>query len=290
MRIDAHQHFWIYNREEYSWISDSMKVLRNDFLPADLLPLLKQSDFDGSIAVQARQSLEETRWLLKLAGEYDFIKGVVGWVDLCSVEAESQISEFAADPKLVGVRHVLQDEPDDLFMLKDSFLKGISLLKKFNLVYELLIYPRQLPYAERLVRKFPDQKFVLDHIAKPLIRDKILSPWKEGIHELAMQPNVFCKLSGMVTEASWKGWSRSDFDPYLDVVFDSFSPSRLMIGSDWPVCTLASGYKDTLQIVIDYIHSKSPGDMELILGRNAERIYILKSTVKPDKANWQNSL
>jgi len=279
MRIDAHQHFWIYNREEYSWISDSMKVLRNDFLPADLLPLLKQSGFDGSIAVQARQSLEETRWLLKLAGEYDFIKGVVGWIDLCSGDAENQIAEFASDPKFVGVRHVLQDEPDDLFMLKDSFLKGISLLKRFNLIYELLILPGHLPYAIQLVNKFPDQKFVLDHIAKPLIRDKVLSPWKEGIQELAMPPNVFCKLSGMVTEASWKGWSKSDFDPYLDVVIDSFGPSRLMTGSDWPVCTIASGYKNTLQIVIDYIGSKSPGDMELILGRNAERLYNLKSKV-----------
>ena len=276
MKIDAHQHFWIYNRKEYSWISDSMKVLRNDFLPADLLPLLKQSDFDGSVAVQARQSQEETRWLLKLAGEYDFIKGVVGWIDLCSDDAESQIAGFAADPKLVGVRHVLQDEPDDMFMLKDGFLEGISLLKKFNLVYELLIYPKHLTNAEELVRKFPDQKFVLDHIAKPLIKEKVLSPWKEGIQQLAMQPNVFCKLSGMVTEASWQGWSISDFDPYLDVVFNTFGTSRLMIGSDWPVCTLASGYKNTLQIVIDYIGSESPGDLDLILGRNVERIYNLK--------------
>ena len=236
-----------------------MKVLRKDFLPDDLLPLLKQSGFDGSIAVQARQSLEETRWLLNLAGEFDFIKGVVGWVDLCSVEAENQIAEFASDPKFVGVRHVLQDEPDDMFMLKDSFLKGISLLKKFNLVYELLIFPRHLPYAVNLVKQFPDQQFVLDHIGKPPIKDKIISPWKEGIKQLALQKNVACKLSGMVTEASWKGWSRSDFVPYLDVVFDTFGPSRLMIGSDWPVCTLASDYKKTMQIIIDYIDSKSPG-------------------------------
>jgi len=214
MRIDAHQHFWIYNPEEYSWISDSMKVLRKDFLPADLLPLLKQSGFDGSIAVQARQSREETRWLLELAGEHDFIKGVVGWVDLCSVEAESQLEEFTLYPKLVGVRHVLQDEPDDMFMLQDNFLKGISLLRKFNLVYELLIFPGHLPYAIQLVKKFPDQKFVLDHIAKPLIKDKILTSWKEGIQQLALQPNVSCKLSGMVTEAEWKGW-RSSFSCWV---------------------------------------------------------------------------
>jgi L-fuconolactonase len=276
MRIDAHQHFWIYSREEYSWISDSMKVLRKDFLPADLLPLLKQSGFDGSIAVQARQSPEETRWLLKLAREHDFIKGVVGWVDLCSVEAESQIEEFASDPGLVGVRHVLHDEPDDMFMLQDSFLKGISLLRKFNLVYELLIFPGHLPFAVQLVKKFPDQKFVLDHIAKPLIKDKILSPWKEGIQQLALQPNVSCKLSGMVTEAEWKGWIKSDFVPYLDVIFDSFGPSRLMTGSDWPVCLLASEYLDTMQIIVDYIASKSQAERELIMGGNAERIYNLK--------------
>jgi L-fuconolactonase len=276
MRIDAHQHFWKYNQVEYSWISDSMKVLRRDFLPDDFLKHLNQVNFDGSIAVQARQSIEETRWLLELAGNYDFIKGVVGWIDLCSGEAESQISEFASDPKLVAVRHVLQDEPDDNFMLQDSFLRGIRLLKKFDLVYELLIFPRHLPYAMQLVKKFPDQKFVLDHLAKPLIKDKILSPWKEGIRQLALQPNVSCKLSGMVTEASWKGWSQNDFVPYLDVVFDSFGSSRLMIGSDWPVCTLASDYKETMQIIIDYIACKNEADWELIMGRNAERIYSLK--------------
>ncbi len=276
MRIDAHQHFWKYNQAEYSWISDSMKVLRKDFLPGNLLPLLRQSDFDGSIAVQARQSLEETRWLLKLAGEYDFIKGVVGWVDLCSDEAENQIVEFASDPKFVGVRHVLQDESDDRFMLIDNFLKGISLLKKFNLVYELLIYQKHLPFAVDLVKKFPGQKFVLDHIAKPLIRDKILMPWKEGIQQLALQPEVFCKLSGMVTEASWKGWNKNDFVPYLDVVFDYFGSSRLMIGSDWPVCTLAADFESTLKIVTDYIATKSEADKELIMGRVAESIYNLK--------------
>lgn len=275
MRIDAHQHFWKFNPVEYSWISGSMWVLKRDFFPGDLLRHLKQVNFDGSIAVQARQNLEETRWLLKLAGEYDFIKGVVGWIDLCSEEAEGQIAEFASDPKLVAIRHVLQDEPDDKFMLRDSFLRGIRLLKKFDLVYELLLFPGHLHNAVQLVKKFPDQQFVLDHIGKPLIKDKILSPWKEGIHQLAMQPNVFCKLSGMVTEASWTGWSSSDFVPYLDVIFDSFGPTRLMIGSDWPVCTLASDYKETIQIIIDYIALNSETDRELIMGGNAEKIYNL---------------
>jgi L-fuconolactonase len=279
MKIDTHQHFWKYNDLEYSWISDKMKVLKRDFLPGDLLPELEQMKLDGSIAVQARQSLEETRWLLELAGTYDFIKGVVGWVDLCSNEVENQLAEFSLNPKFVGVRHVLQDEPDDLFMLKDHFLHGISLLKKYSLVYDLLILPRHIPYAIQLVEKFPDQWFVLDHIAKPLIKDKILTPWKEGIERLSLQPNVYCKLSGMVTEASWKGWNKDDFVPYLDVMFGSFGQSRLMIGSDWPVCTVASDYRKTMQIVIDYIASESQTTGELITGKNAIRIYNLKDEI-----------
>jgi L-fuconolactonase len=277
MKIDAHQHFWKYNQVEYFWISDSMKVLRRNFLPDDLLKHLKQVNFDGSIAVQARQSIEETRWLLELADDYNFIKGVVGWVDLCSGEVESQLNEFTSHPKFKGVRHVLQDEADDMFMLRDAFLNGICQLKKYKLVYELLVFPKHLPYAVQLVKEFPDQQFVLDHIAKPLIRDRILSPWKEGIKQLALYNNVSCKLSGMVTESVWQGWTNNDFIPYLDSIFDSFGPSRLMIGSDWPVCTLASDYKETLQIIIDYIALKSEADRDLIMGINAEKIYNLKS-------------
>jgi L-fucono-1,5-lactonase len=275
MKVDAHQHFWRYNSAEYAWISDSMRVLKRDFLPEDLGKELKTIGFEGSVAVQARQTTDETRWLLSLAGEFDFIKGVVGWIDLCSPEAEGQLAEFSSYAKFSGVRHVLQDEPDDQFMLRESFLKGISLLKKYELVYEILIFTRHLPYAAKLVEKFPEQKFVLDHIAKPLIREKVLSPWREGIQELALHPNVCCKLSGMVTEASWTRWRKDDFTPYLDVIFDSFGPSRLMIGSDWPVCTVASGYKETMQIVIDYIGRSNQNDQELILGRNAKIIYNL---------------
>jgi len=276
MKIDAHQHFWKYNHKEYSWISDGIEDLKKDFLPSDLWPELKQLKFDGSIAVQARQTPEESRWLLGLTAKFDFIKGVVGWVDLCSSEANYQLAEFASHPKFVGVRHVLQDEPDDRFMLRDDFLKGISLLRKYSLVYDLLIIPRHLPYAISFVKEFPDQRFVLDHLAKPLIKERILSPWKEGIQELALQPNVFCKLSGMVTEASWAGWRREDFELYLDVIFSSFGPSRLMIGSDWPVCTLASGYNETMQIVVDYVATKDQTEREMIMGGNAIRIYKLE--------------
>jgi len=275
MRIDAHQHFWKYNTSDYSWITDQMKILKKDFLPGDLLMELEGIQFEGSVAVQARQSLEETRWLLKFAGRYDFIKGVVGWIDLCSDEIEEQIREFVKYRKFVGVRHVLHDEPDDRFMLSESFIRGIGTIGNYNLVYDILIFPKHLSNAEELVIRFPGQKFVLDHIAKPLIKERIISPWKEGIEQLARHSNVSCKLSGMVTEALWKGWKKEDFTPYLDVVFDSFGPSRLMIGSDWPLCTVSSGYSATMKIVLDYVQSLKQVEREMILGMNAKRIYNL---------------
>ncbi len=276
MRIDAHQHFWKYNTSDYSWISDQMEVLKRDFLPDNLFHELKGINFDGSIAVQARQSLEETRWLLKIAGNYEFVRGVVGWIDLCSEDSEKQLNEFTKNKKFAGVRHVLQDEPDERFMLSDSFLKGIDILGKYNLVYEILILPKHLAIADKLVERFPRQKFVLDHIAKPLIKEGTISPWKKEIQILARHPNLSCKLSGMVTEADWKGWKRKDFVPYLDVVFEAFGPSRLMIGSDWPVCTVSSSYNKTLEIVIDYIKNFSQTDRDMILGNNAMRIYKLQ--------------
>lgn len=276
MRIDAHQHFWKYNTSDYSWISDQMEVLKRDFLPDNLFHELKGINFDGSIAVQARQSLEETRWLLKIAGNYEFVRGVVGWIDLCSEDSEKQLNEFTKNKKFAGVRHVLQDEPDERFMLSNSFLKGIDILGKYNLVYEILILPKHLAIADKLVERFPGQKFVLDHIAKPLIKEGTISPWKKEIQKLARHPNLSCKLSGMVTEADWKGWKRKDFVPYLDVVFEAFGPSRLMIGSDWPVCTVSSSYNKTLEIVIDYIKNFSQTDRDMILGNNAMRIYKLQ--------------
>jgi len=252
-----------------------MNVLKRDFLPGDLLAEIEKIEFEGSIAVQARQSIEETRWLLDIAGKNDFIKGVIGWIDLCSAESENQIREFVSNRKFAGVRHVLQDEPDDRFMLTGSFLRGISILAKYNLVYEILILPKQLPFAEEMVRSFPEQKFVLDHIAKPFIKDRIISPWKEDIQNLARHNNVSCKISGMVTEAKWKGWKKEDFKPYLDVVFEAFGPSRLLIGSDWPVCTVSSSYIKTMKIVLDYIQSFSREERDMILGKNAIRIYTL---------------
>jgi L-fuconolactonase len=276
-RIDAHQHFWQYDPAEYGWITDEMAVIRRDCLPGDLKPLLDQLGFDGSVAVQARQTLEETRWLLELAAKHEFIRGVVGWVDLRSPEAGSQLEKFAANGKLVGVRHIVQDEPDDDFMGREDFRAGIARLPEFGLSYDVLIYPRQLPAAIRLVQDFPDQRFVLDHIAKPLMGERKMEPWASGIRELAQSPNLFCKLSGMVTETRWKQWQEDDFRTYLDAVVEAFGPDRLMIGSDWPVCTLSASYESAMGIVIRYI-AQFPAEVQAgILGENCARFYGLRN-------------
>jgi len=273
MRIDAHQHFWMYSPAEYGWINDEMADLKRDFLPKDLKPLLVENGFQGSIAVQARQDLDETRWLLELADQNEFVKGVVGWVDLCSPDLPAELERFALSPKFVGVRHVLQDEPDDEFMLRPEFRRGIARLAEHGLTYDLLLYPRHLRVAVKLVRKFPEQRFVLDHIAKPGIAHGLMEPWELDIRELAMFDNVFCKLSGMVTEARWKQWKPQDFHPYLDVVFEAFGRSRLMIGSDWPVCTLSGSYEETVGIVTDYLKQSIPEETDDILGANCMRCY-----------------
>lgn len=274
MKIDSHQHFWKYNETEYGWIDNRMAVLKRDFLPEDLEPLLTQSGFSGSVAVQARQNPEETRWLLSLAEEYDFIKGVVGWVDLCSEDVlRKQLDEFSKSPKLAGVRHVVHDEPEDGFMLRDDFLKGISILKDYKLTYDLLLFPKHLPVAQLVVSMFPEQKFVVDHISKPLIKERITEPWKDDINMLAGNKNVWCKLSGMVTEADWLKHTPKDFRPYLDVVFKAFGPDRLMAGSDWPVCTVSREYCDVINVVRDYISEMTDEVREKILGLNCIDFY-----------------
>jgi L-fuconolactonase len=276
MGIDAHQHFWKYDSAEYAWISDGMEGLKRNFLPADLKPLLDREGFDGCIAVQACHTLDEARWLLGLANQYDFIRGVVGWVDLCSPEVGTQIEALAADSKFVGVRHVVQGEPDERFLLRADFCRGITSLACFDLAYDILVYPRQLPAAIEFVAQFPHQRFVLDHIAKPPITTGELEPWAGLTRELARQPNVCCKLSGMVTEAKWKQWTAEDFRPYLDVVLEAFGPERLMIGSDWPVCTLSADYASTMRIVKDFIAQLSHAEKDAILGGNCARFYRLE--------------
>jgi len=276
MRIDAHQHFWRYRPETHAWITDAMPRLKCDFLPADLQPLLRTAGFDGCVAVQAQQSVAETEWLLQLADQHPFIRGVVGWVDLCGPNVSDALRRLAAHPRLRGVRHVVQDEPDDRFMLRPEFLRGIAALAHVGLTYDILIYARQLPVAIELVRRFPQQRFVLDHIGKPEIRDRHLDTWRDNIRALAAQPNVSCKLSGMVTEADWQQWKPSDFTAYLDVVLARFGAQRLMIGSDWPVCTLGGSYGDVIAVVTDYIGFLSPSERDAICGGNAVRFYGLR--------------
>lgn len=273
MRIDAHQHFWIYKPEHYPWIGEGMDVLRRDFLPADLDPLLASVEFSGSVVVQARQSVEETEWLLELADRHASILGVVGWVDLCSPRVEEQLERFAAHPKMKGVRHLVQDEPDDAFMLRDDFQRGIGLLERHGLTYDILIFPRHLPYAVKLVEAFPDQPFVVDHLAKPDIKGGAIAGWREEFTRLARFENVYCKLSGMVTEAAWGRWKPEDFHPYLDVALEAFGPERLMIGSDWPVCTLSGEYKPVMEIVLDYVKKLSETEQDQILGANCAAFY-----------------
>lgn len=275
MRIDSHQHFWRYNPDEYGWIDDSMQNLRRDFLPANLGPELKSTGFDGSIAVQARQTLEETRWLLDLAAHAPFILGVIGWVDLQSENVHAQLQELAKNPKLLGVRHVVQAEPDDRFLLRPEFLRGVALLEDFNLTYDILIYPKHLPVAAEFASHFPRQRFVLDHLAKPFIKRGEIEPWRKDFRRLAAIPNVYCKLSGMVTEADWQAWKPDHLRPYLEAAFECFGHDRLMIGSDWPVCTVAATYSQAINLVVEFFASYPRHFCDAILGGNAARFWRL---------------
>jgi L-fuconolactonase len=275
MKLDSHQHFWSYDAVQYPWIPQG-SPLQRDWLPEDLAALQKPLGFEGSIAVQARQTVEESRWLLTLADHAPSVRGVVGWVDLRSPGVEAQLAELAPHPKFRGVRHVVQDEPDVNFMLGAEFQRGIGKLAAFKLTYDILIYPQQLPAAIALAQKFPAQPFVLDHIAKPNIKDGTLDPWRAQIRELAQAPNVMCKVSGMVTEAKHEGWKEEDFRPYLDVVFEAFGTERLMFGSDWPVCLLAGSYAQVLALVNDYVVPHDPASRAKVLGENAMRFYGVK--------------
>jgi L-fuconolactonase len=273
MNIDAHQHFWKYNPQRDGWITDEMSLLRRDFLPDCLIGELQANGIDGSIAVQADQSEDETEFLLDLAARHSMIRGVVGWLNLSSPQLPERLAHFAKFKKLRGLRHIVQSEPDDRFMLRPDFCRGIASLKDFDLTFDILIYPRQLPAAIELVEKFPDQKFVLDHLAKPLIRTQEIEPWAKQIRMLARNPNVCCKLSGLVTEANWTNWQPADFDPYLDCAFEAFGADRLMFGSDWPVCLLAASYSQVRKVVEQYIARFHPGSQANIFGLNAIQFY-----------------
>ncbi|MHC4621872.1 MAG: amidohydrolase family protein [Planctomycetota bacterium] len=273
MRIDAHQHFWKYNERDYGWMGRGMESLKRDRLPGDLAPLLRKAGIDGTVAVQARQRVEETEFLLRLADDNHFIKGVVGWVDLRSRQLELQLERFCYHPKLRGVRHVVHDEPDDNFMLGDDFIHGISRLRKYNLTYDLLLFPKHLGVACELVAKFPEQTFILDHISKPLIRDRKIEPWASDIRRLASFKNVSCKISGMVTEADWHHWKPEDFAPYIDIVLEAFGSKRVMLGSDWPVCTVAGQYEEVMSIAAECVQKLSPNEQAAIWAENPKRLY-----------------
>jgi L-fuconolactonase len=275
MRVDSHQHFWHYSEEEYGWINDAMAAIRRDFLPADLRPLLADAGIDASVAVQARQSLEETEWLLALAEQHDWIAGVVGWVQLTSADVDETLEKLAARSKLKGVRHVLQGEAD-AYMQREDFHAGLAKLRRYSLTYDVLVLERQLPAAIQLVDRHPDQPFVLDHIAKPLIAAHELEPWRTHIRELARRPHVSCKLSGLVTEADFDRWTEDDLRPYVETVLEAFGPERLMFGSDWPVCAVAATYARWAGVVRQYISALSADEQKAILGGNAVRFYGLQ--------------
>jgi L-fuconolactonase len=275
MIFDAHHHLWEFNPEDYSWMDDTMSLLKRDYLPPELEHELPRADVRGTVVVQARQTIEETRRLLRWADEFPFIKGVVGWVDLCSEKLQKQLDELGNSPGMVGVRHVIHDEPDDDFMLRPEFLKGIGQLIEYDLCYDLLLFPKHLKRASELAGRFPNQKFVLDHIGKPFIKDGIMSPWREDLHRLASLPNVWCKVSGMVTEADTENWKYEDFIPYLEVVLELFGAERIMLGSDWPVCRLAGEYAEIMNIPIRFLEKLSPAEKHKIYHKNAAEFYNL---------------
>jgi L-fuconolactonase len=272
MRIDAHQHFWRYDATRDGWITDDMQAIRRDFFPADLEPTLAAHGFDGCVAVQADQSDAETRFLLDLARRHPFIKGVVGWVDLRSPRLDATLEALAAEPRFRGVRHMAQAEADD-FLTRDEVVRGIGRLSRVGLSYDILIFARQLPAALALTSRLPDQRFVLDHLAKPAIKERALEPWATEVRALARRPNVWCKLSGLVTEADRAGWRPEHLRPYLDVAFEAFGTDRVMFGSDWPVCLVAASYERVVGVIDECAVALSAAERAAVFGGNAARFY-----------------
>lgn len=274
--IDAHHHFWQYNARDYGWMSDAMGKVRRDFGPADLRREAANAGVDGVVSVQARQSIEETNWLLDLAEQNaDFIRGVVGWAPLIAPDIEGVLERLSQRTKMRSIRHVLHDEADDRYMLREDFNRGVSLLRRFNLAYDVLIFARHLPQTIEFVDRHPDQIFVVDHIAKPRIKEGVLSPWRENLRELGQHENVYCKVSGMVTEADWNAWTPAQLRPYFDGALEAFGPARLMFGSDWPVCLLASDYRRWREVVEDFATELSRHEQADLMGKTAARAYSL---------------
>jgi len=274
-RIDCHQHFWNYDPDKHSWMNQEMGILKTDFLPADLFPHLQNCELEGCVAVQASQTDAENTFLLGLAAHHDFIKGVVGWVDLRAPDLEERLDYYQKFPKIKGFRHVIHDEPALDFMLETAFMTGVSKLKKYDYTYDILIFEKHLPNALKFVKTFSEQPFVIDHIAKPLIKEQITEDWAKNIKKMAAYENVFCKISGMVTEAHWTNWAKKDFVKYLDTIIETFGSERIMYGSDWPVCQLAATYEEQFDIVKDYFSSFSQTEQSRFFGANATHFYRL---------------
>jgi L-fuconolactonase len=273
--VDAHQHFWRFDRQRDGWITDEMKVLQKDFMPGDISPLFLQNHIGSSVVVQADPSENENQFLLEIADQNPFIKGVVGWIDFESEDLEERLIYYQQFPLMKGFRHLLQGEKQRDGLLNPGFQKGIGLLNQYGFTYDLLILPDQLAFAEQLVKAFPAQRFVIDHLAKPYIKQGIIAEWKLAIQQFAPYQNVYCKISGMVTEADWEFWEEADFRPYLDIVLNVFGTKRIMYGSDWPVCLVAGNYTEVKQIAEDYMNSFSPDEQSDFFGRNAMTFYKL---------------
>ncbi len=275
MIIDSHQHFWHYEPEKHAWIDDDMAAIRKDFLPEDLKQVYQENGIDGCVAVQADQTLVETDFLLNLAEKNDFIKGVVGWIDLRDESLENTLSQYIQNNTLKGFRHVVQGEPDHNFLLRPDFLKGITLLERYQYTYDILIFPHQLGATLEFVKRFPNQKFVIDHIAKPYIKDGFYDGWAILMQEIAKRDNVYCKLSGIITEADYKHWTVEQVTPYMNVVLEAFGTDRVMFGSDWPVCLVAGNYTKVKQLITDFIATLSTNEQARIMGANAVKFYNL---------------
>ncbi len=274
MTVDAHQHFWKFDPVRDAWITPDMSAIRRDFLPHHLEPLLKQNNIDACVSVQADQSRTETEFLLDLAGRFDFIAGVVGWVDFFAPDLEDQLRRYSHAKKLKGFRHIVQAEPDG-FLSGKKFIEGVKRLRNFDFRFDLLVYHHQLAEAIIFLKETTDIRIVVDHIAKPSIKTGAIDQWKKDMKAVAGFDNVCCKISGMVTEAEWSTWTREQIYPYIDVILEAFGPSRLMYGSDWPVCLVAGSYNDQFGIVNDYLSALSVNERNQILGFSATEFYKL---------------
>ena len=272
-RIDAHHHLWRYTAAEYGWLDESMRSLRRDFLPRDLMREVSAAGVDGTVVVQARQTMEETRWLLQMADECEAIRGVVGWAPIAGEDFPGVMEEFEYRPKLKGLRHVIQGEKDENYILREDFNSGIRTLMGSGLVYDILIYERHLPQTLEFVDEHPEQVFVLDHVGKPRIGAGVMEPWAARMRELGKRENVWCKVSGMVTEADWTSWNAETLRPYLDLVVDAFGVGRLMAGSDWPVCTVACEYGRWFELLREYFAGFSDVEQDAVFGGTAVEVY-----------------